>query len=682
MINASDKNVNVFHKGWQRNPSSQKPETGYEDPTYLGFKLIFFPNGLHNHETGLNDNALFTPKEELIEGAENYLESIDMGVRASMIKKFREAMLALTRRTPWYIQSVEGVAALWNINKKHEEFDPYRGKELYLTFNCLESIDLRITEIADLYRKASFDAKFMREILPSNLREFRCELQIAEFRQFHTISKKIDSISTAQNNDNANNSNVQSGSHGEALEFLSDYISIITFDLRDCVFDFEESFPGDTFNVAGDYSQATQKFKIHVGKVYKERNQYTLLETILADDYINGASSILKGDISTNEINGDLDDKVKRSQFLDYNKVDQSVVAGPQLDSSKKSELQRRLERGTQAVANRGRDEMEKIKDQAKNLINEKIFDNKISDAIKGFLGEVVTGKLGNSFSNPDIKYPGVQGKGFDGNPPIEYPGTNGAVYDPGHPEYPGTNGAVYDPGHPEYPGTNGAVYDPGHPSYPGTNGTVFENPAPVYPGVKDKSFENPPITYPGVKDKSFENPAQSYPGVSGKAFEGNPDIKYDKTNPGKSFDGNPDIKYSAEPGKTFSNPDLEYPGVHDKSFDGNPDIKYEAPSGNAFNGKEGTKTSVVSSLEKVFDLSNMTEKEIQKMESVFKKENKEVQTGPLGDLFESVPGKDLGVPYREYTKPEGNVFPEKEESKNSDQELGTVYKKPDNKKE
>ena len=678
MIDAGDKNVNVFHKGWQRIPSNsdKNPETGFEDPTYLGFKLKFSRFSYPNYENRLNDNSLFTPKEEETEGAERYLESIGMDKRAAMIKNFTKTMIALTERTPWYIQSVEGVAALWKIDKSEDGFDPYRGKELELTFNCLESIDLRMTAVADLYRKASFDAKYMREILPENLREFRCELQIAEFRKFHTLINRVSKISTVQNSENANNSQVHddsSGGHDDNLSFLDNYISVISFDLRDCEFDFEDSFPEDTFSLSGDYTMAKQKFKIKVGKVYKERNQYTLLETILADDYNSGESSIVRGEVKTGQIDeSKLNDDEKASQFLSYNKVDQNAPSTKKLDSNKKSELQRRLERGLQTVENRGRDEISRLTQEAKNLVNAKVFDNKIADFIRGFLDQIRAGELGESFKgNPEIKYEAVTGTTFQ-NPEIEYPGTAGTVFDPGEPTYPGTTGTVHDKNEPTYPGTTGTVFDPGEPTYPGTSGSAFEgNPDIEYKGVKDKAFENPEIEYKGVKDKTFENPAPEYAnGSQGSTFE-NPEIKYSQGDQGSTFK-NKEAEYTkGDQGSTFKNPVPKYTTEDQgKVYDGNPDIKYEKPDGSKILDNKNKPVNTTA-LEKVFDLTGMTPAQVQKLEKAFDTKQAQKKTEDLGDIFDVTSQK---AP----EKPEGKIFGEPKQENNS-QQLGNIFPKPKN---
>ncbi len=677
MIQPFDKNVNLFHKGFKA-PDPKNPATGFEDPTYLGFRLTFYPTQIFSTERRMNDNALFTAKEEVIESAERYLESISMNKRASMIRKFSKDMINLSKQTPWYFQSVEGVSSLWRVNKEPIEFDAYRGKEIVLTFNCLESIDLRLTLLVDLYRKASFDYKNMREILPENLREFSCKLEIAEFRKFHRIMEAAEKISTAQNQENANLTILPEGDQN-LLQPLDDLISVITFDLRECEFDFEDSFPADAFNIAGEYSQAVQSFKIKVGKVYKEQNQYTLLETILKDDFLNGEKNIIpegnnttaEGDINSVDLTG--------SEFINRDRIDLDPGVPEKLEAKRKSDLQRRAERGLQAIENRVENETQRLQQQARNLINEKVFDNKIADFVRGFLDEVTTGELGSAFEgNPEIEYPARDESAFEGNPEIEYSEAEETVFE-GNPEieYSEAEESVFD-GNPEieYSEAEETVFE-GNPEieYSSEEAKTFEgNPDIKYSSEQAKTFEGKPeIEYSSEQAKTFEGkPEIEYSSEEEKTFEGNPEIEY-PTEEEKTFEGNPEIEYSTEEESTFKgNPEIEYSTEEEKTFEGNPEIKYPAPDGKIFEEGEEKKESV---LGKVFDLSDLTSEEVKNLEKVFATTTEPKSKEQLGDIYKEVPGKDLGKPDREYPKPEGKIFPDEDPlaKRKKNQNLGKV---------
>ena len=95
-----------------------------------------------------------------------------------MLREFVMGIKKLSEEMPWYWVKVSGLEAVWQIKKG----DSFRGKELKISFELLESIDLKITYLLDLYRKATFDSVYMRWMLPSNLRTFEMDLVITEIR--------------------------------------------------------------------------------------------------------------------------------------------------------------------------------------------------------------------------------------------------------------------------------------------------------------------------------------------------------------------------------------------------------------------------------------------------------------------------------------------------------------------
>jgi hypothetical protein len=290
MFAAIDKNINIFHKGF-----GVSQPGGLEDPTYLGFRLVFdFDPSYRNLETFETDDALFARKAGL-ESAQQYLRSIGMPNRADALEEFRLMLQYINKNAPWFFQSVEGVADLWRIDP--EEFNNMRAKGRTLKFNCLESIDLRITALADLYRKATFDAKYMRDLLPENLKWFTLKLQVAEMRAFQRIAAaaRQERIATAVANRNQNVSSVSGESvlNTVSLQFedVPNLISIMEFNLSHCHFDFSESFPTDnTISMGGDMNMAKQSFKIHVHKII-EKNEYVPLKLKLSDKVKGGGDS-------------------------------------------------------------------------------------------------------------------------------------------------------------------------------------------------------------------------------------------------------------------------------------------------------------------------------------------------------------------------------------------------------
>jgi len=129
----------------------------YQDPTYIGFYVRF--KGLNQRPVdgnivGLDEwpGGLFY-HEDHPDSAIKYLKNIGEYTRAQMLKEFVSGMLELSQKMPWYFTKVTGLEDIWKI----EPGDSFRGKDKKIVFDTLESIDLKMTYLLDLYRKAVFD---------------------------------------------------------------------------------------------------------------------------------------------------------------------------------------------------------------------------------------------------------------------------------------------------------------------------------------------------------------------------------------------------------------------------------------------------------------------------------------------------------------------------------------------
>ena len=304
MYAATDPTINAFHKGF-----ATTTQGGYEDPTYLGFKFYFdFNPTYRNLDSGETDDALFSTNDSL-ESAQRYLRNIGMGNRADMLARFKEGLEYLNKHTPWYFQSIEGLADIWKIDTE-ENYNNWRGKGKVLTINCLESIDLRVTALADLYRKATFDAKYMRETLPENLKWFTLRLHIAEMRSFHRLvaaakGAPIDPQATRV----SPNTGLDRSQSPLEFEPIPNLISVMEFKFSHCMFDFNESFPTDgSVLMNGEVAMAKQKIKIHVHKII-EKNTYVPLRLILTDySHLGDSSSTIeKKDLGNGAVSNEND---------------------------------------------------------------------------------------------------------------------------------------------------------------------------------------------------------------------------------------------------------------------------------------------------------------------------------------------------------------------------------------
>ena len=352
-----------------------------EDPTYLGFSMDFVfedgPGGETSSDPGL-DLDYGTPISPLFrEGnysptnganifgqsqyssrtgqvmfysAQKYLENREQienfgrkGKRSQMLKQFKILLRDITKNQPWFFQSISGLDALYKVARpgfqdqgSTEEFNPSRAATIEV--KTLESLNLRITALADLYNHATFDYINMRETIPRNLRRFRMNIYVTDLRNFFKTNRLINSsttLSTIANTANLLGSGINPGNNlansslsssgdfpaydgansgiGGIFKTGSDILRtegaanqqnqsgikpIIVIQCSNCEFDFTESSP-----ISGDINAGTdagtpleQAFKIHVGRV-KIRTQYPNIRLdkkplVISDDVFTEKSSV------------------------------------------------------------------------------------------------------------------------------------------------------------------------------------------------------------------------------------------------------------------------------------------------------------------------------------------------------------------------------------------------------
>lgn len=232
-----------------------------EEPTYLTFAIDFDSNELMPE-----DSATLIPHSPLFAGsvasrstsnadisAEWFLESRGLRKESAYLAEFKKQLNALSNGTPWFFQSISGLDKLW-LGASNMS-DGYKCKDAELEITTLESLDMRMTYLAAMYRKATTDGVFMRQLLPENLRRFAMKIYVAEFRNFSAFTQTGNSSAASSMIANA--------------DYLSKYASFLMFDCRMCEFDFSSSIPSGDFSVFGFDSPAANKFKIKVGWFYE-----------------------------------------------------------------------------------------------------------------------------------------------------------------------------------------------------------------------------------------------------------------------------------------------------------------------------------------------------------------------------------------------------------------------------
>jgi hypothetical protein len=328
----TDKLVKSFIAGSSNPMTGFDPFADLQDPTFLSFKLDFFPDlGYSTPEDMYSTGGLFRPigtntldSYTFYDSAAEYLARIGSPARQNYLEIFIKMLYDIQTKAPWYFQSIAGAGDLYKIDPAIN----FRGKDKVLTVECLESIDLRVSLLADLYRNLAFDMQGMREVLPINLRTFNMNLHVLEFRKFNTtfgiiadsiaglsrstqgqakqlqaldarrrnvynqgstslFTGTFDSINSVATNINSQlgglftNLGQQAGQDPNLdLKSAFEAISVQTFLLKDCEFDFYSEAPGylESLSVK-DIPEASHRFKIKVGKIQK-------LSTYSFDKYV------------------------------------------------------------------------------------------------------------------------------------------------------------------------------------------------------------------------------------------------------------------------------------------------------------------------------------------------------------------------------------------------------------
>lgn len=179
--NEAFRKAGLFRKG------TQLKALPYQDPTYLGFLLLFqwtdvkFTTNTNSTSTpdAIISSPLFDPS-----GAEAYLTRLVQAnakfkPRLDALIAFKKGLENINLNMPWYWQSIAGLDKL----QAYDTNEPYIGKDgNELAIGCLESINLAITGLMRNYRKAVFDEETWSYVIPPNLRKFSVKIYVSDIR--------------------------------------------------------------------------------------------------------------------------------------------------------------------------------------------------------------------------------------------------------------------------------------------------------------------------------------------------------------------------------------------------------------------------------------------------------------------------------------------------------------------
>ena len=167
------KNISDFKK-------SKLSKYPYQDPTYLSFVILF------DFYDRVNSPLLSKETEEYLEKLAESNSAYQERLEALI--NFKQALATINNAMPWYWQSISG---LDRIQKYIPESNYWGGEDAVLKIETLESINLTISGLMHLYKKAVFDENKWNYIVPVNLRKFRMYVYVTEIRTIKNMTKPV-----------------------------------------------------------------------------------------------------------------------------------------------------------------------------------------------------------------------------------------------------------------------------------------------------------------------------------------------------------------------------------------------------------------------------------------------------------------------------------------------------------
>ena len=159
----------------------------YQDPTYLSFALLF-------------DFYDIESSPLLAGGAENFLQKlVDEDKKGTFYKErlddlqnFKKTLETINKELPWFWQSFKGLERLQQYNPENAYIG---GDDAKFEIETLESLNLTISGLMHLYRRAIFDERKWSYIIPANLRKFRMWIYVTEVRTIAIVEDvKVNAI--------------------------------------------------------------------------------------------------------------------------------------------------------------------------------------------------------------------------------------------------------------------------------------------------------------------------------------------------------------------------------------------------------------------------------------------------------------------------------------------------------
>ena len=643
-------------------------------------------------------------------GAQEFL-SIRSLKRSLMIKGFRNGLDYINKNCPYYFQSISGLDTLLKtpISNYHKNSTALKRAGT-LTIECLESIDMRVSALAELYRKAIYDYTNHRIMLPENLRKFRMWLVITEIRNIQLqqgtlgdvlnpfsipsvakIAGALDSFNSQTGlvdkafGKTAGGSDGSDGSGPDTAAYeMMPYVWIYQFD--QCEFDFDETYPfGASIDNKGGNAVST-KFSIHVGRVKDHKIQFNQLSDFMGKN--DGIASMVINDTWTTKANGYDGMDYEGSDGLDKIEFSDGKSAGAYFARLASNFV-------TNSVAD--------LKNQGVAMLESKLLGNVYGlggidpgSALSSVQSIASTAKSGipNPFQKNDPQSKGLGGPGErqypivtdDVYPTVGGQGPGGSLGNVlGGPNNPSNLPAedVYPASIPAYPvnnedaqadapgadlGVPGRVYGtpnedvyptvPSTPAYPPSTGDEYNSvpgadlgaPGRVYNVPNDDVYPSVPSTpaYPVNNNDAYNNVPGPDLGVPGRVYITTNDDVYPTVPSTPAYPTNAIDEYPTSKGTDLGVPGRVYPTVVGDTYPTVPSTPaYPNIVGDEYINSKGSDLGVPDRLyQEPLEDAYPTVPSTPAYPSV------------VGDEYVDSKGPDLGVPGRVYKEPQEDVYP------------------------
>lgn len=474
----------------------------YQDPVFLTFAVDFFPATTNYPKfDGLANSALLKPANSLITTGESlgtaqlghnelvefsalhwlndYYGSLNQSLNNPAVSLAKViAKLKQVQDSPWYFQSVVGIGDLWK--------SAYRVKEgtrpATLTFNCVDSIEQPLTEMAENYMHAAYDQERLAYRLPDNLRWFDMTIVLFEIRDIADYSGQF----------------FQTDSTGKLVKGLR----TIKFNCKMCEFDFSNFLGGaqSEHRIYTEEKPFSPSFDVKVGWV--EQEKVNLEE---ANDYRH--VGIFSGALDT--LNNRL------SRFIQNATRLPAGIVGSVLN-----EIQTFVEIQTMGNVytgiNAGLNEMNNISGDITGrnpVVGPPIGSNVGTDIYEDQSTDQVS-NIGNSYETPsnqeEVDNMGDQYPSKANPPEVS---DMGDLYETQPTTTPGEMGEVYETQPAPTPGDMGDVYEDSPNQEVNEIGETYEEEPSQEISSMGDNYENVPPTQVNTMDDVYED--ESIPGVS-----------------------------------------------------------------------------------------------------------------------------------------------------------------------